>query len=117
MSRQTAWRNPTPCFSDHRDLEDLQWRAGCSPAGMTARTDALWISLPLIQACAPGEPRSPDADSGSPDAAPGMPDAAPTAPTIAADQLVFDSTRSSVNHEIFAMKPDGSGASRLTSDA
>lgn len=83
----------------------------------------MWISLLLFQACAPGEPRSPDAAPGSPDApsspdaTAGMPDAAPTAPTIAADQLVFDSTRISVNHEIFVMKTDGSSAARLTNDA
>jgi Tol biopolymer transport system component len=102
--------------SDDRDLKDFEWRAGCSTGVMTARADAIWISLLLIQACAPGEPHSPDAAAGSPDAAAGMPDT-PTAPTLAADQLVFDSTRSSVNHEIFVMKTDGSSASRLTNDA
>jgi Tol biopolymer transport system component len=40
----------------------------------------------------------------------------PPTPTLAVDELVLDSTRSSVNHEIFAMKTDGSGARRLTND-
>lgn len=40
----------------------------------------------------------------------------PAVPILAADQLVFDSDRAG-NHEIFVMKTDGSGATRLTSDA
>src|ERR1043165_1908684 len=84
---------------------------------MTARPAAMWISLLVIQACAPGEPHSIDAAADSTDAAATLPDTAPTAPTLAADQLVFDSTRGSGNHESFAMRTDGSGASRLTNDA
>jgi Tol biopolymer transport system component len=61
----------------------------------------------MAQTCSPGQPGG---DAGST-----MPDA-PSVPSLAADQLVFDSTRSSANHEIFAMKTDGSGAVRLTID-
>jgi TolB protein len=77
---------------------------------MAVRTLAIFVSLRVAQACSPGQP-------GSPDAGVVVPDASPPRPTLAADQLVFDSTRSSTNHEIFAMKTDGTGAVRLTTDA
>jgi Tol biopolymer transport system component len=74
---------------------------------MAVRTIAM-LSLSAAQACPPGQP-------GGPDAA--VPDASPPRPVLAADQLVFDSTRSSSNHEIFVMNSDGSRAIRLTDDA
>jgi TolB protein len=84
---------------------------------MTVRTIATLLFLAAIPACPRGQPGSPDAVIGAPDAAVGAPDARPATPMLAADQLVFDSTRSSVNHEIFVMKTDGSEAARLTTDA
>lgn len=75
---------------------------------VAARTIAM-LSLSALQACPTGQP-------GSPDATVVTPDAPPPKPTLAADQLVFDSTRSSSNHEIFVMKTDGSNATRLTID-
>ena len=79
------------------------------------------LFLLVIQACSPGQPGSADAtidipDATIPDATTGVPDATPAAPRLAANQLVFDSTRSSSNHEIFVMKTDGTGATRLTTD-
>ncbi|MFI4930070.1 MAG: TolB family protein [Burkholderiales bacterium] len=41
----------------------------------------------------------------------------PAGAPLAADQVVFDSTRASANREIFAMKTDGSGIQRLTSNS
>ena len=43
--------------------------------------------------------------------------ALPGAVSLARDQLLFDSTRASSNHEIFVMKTDGSGIQRLTNDS
>jgi len=81
---------------------------------MAVRTAALLL-LMAIEACSSGQPSSPDG-TGVPDAAADATDASPPVPTLAADQLVFDSTRSSSNHEIFVMKTDGSSAMRLTND-
>jgi TolB protein len=61
------------------------------------------------QACEPAQP-------GSPDATVTVPDIGPIRPALAANQIVFDATRSSVNHEIFVMNSDGSHATRLTTD-
>jgi len=74
---------------------------------IAVRTIAV-LSLSAAQSCPP--------PAGGPDAGT-VPDATPPRPTIAASQLVFDSTRSSTNHEIFVMNTDGTGAARLTSDA
>ncbi len=41
----------------------------------------------------------------------------PTVVALAADQLVFDSTRLSVNREIYVMKKDGTAITRLTNDS
>jgi Tol biopolymer transport system component len=41
----------------------------------------------------------------------------PAVATLATNQLVFDSTRLSTNREIYVMKTDGSGITRLTSNA
>src|SRR5437868_155735 len=85
--------------------------AGCTTGrSMTAIAvgTITMLSLSALQGCPPGQP-------GEPDAAVGIPDAVPR-PAIAADQLVFDSTRSSSNHEIFVMNRDGSSAARLTND-
>jgi len=45
--------------------------------------------------------------------------ASPATPatTLASNQLVFDSTRQSTNREIYAMKTDGTGITRLTNNA
>src|SRR6185503_1918769 len=95
-------------------IQQLRWRAGCSTAVMAVRTAALLL-LMAIEACSSGQPNSPDG-TGVPDAAADATDASPPVPTLAADQLVFDSTRSSSNHEICVMKTDGSSAMRLTND-
>jgi TolB protein len=79
---------------------------------MAVRTLSTLMFLTMSQTCAPGQPGSPDAPMAVPDASP---DARPV-PRLATDQLVFDSTRSSSNHEIFVMRTDGSGAIRLTTD-
>ena len=78
-------------------------------AGMAVRTIAMLLFLTVSQACPRDPPAGPDAGTEGPDAR--------ITPALAVDQLVFDSTRSTVNHEIFVMKTDGSSASRLTSDA
>jgi Tol biopolymer transport system component len=41
----------------------------------------------------------------------------PAGAPLAADQVAFDSTRASANREIFAMRTDGSGIQRLTSNS
>jgi TolB protein len=82
--------------------------------GMPVRTIAMLWFLLMIQACSQDHPESPDAATEVPDA---NPDVGPAAPRLAANQLVFDSTRSSVNHEIFVMNTDGSSVTRLTTDA
>src|SRR3954468_11431560 len=66
------------------------------------------------QACLSGPPGGADAGMAVPDAAL---DTSPPTPRLAANQLVFDSTRSSINHEIFVMKTDGTETTRLTIDA
>jgi TolB protein len=75
---------------------------------MAVRTLTMMTFLAVTQACPPDQP--------GPDAGMAGPDATPPRPTLAANQLVFDSTRSSSNHEIFVMKTDGTGATRLTTD-
>ena len=42
---------------------------------------------------------------------------ASTVTALATDQLVFDSTRLSANREIYVMKTDGTGVTRLTNNA
>ena len=76
---------------------------------MAVRILAVLAFSTAAQSCPPNPP--------APDAAVPVPDAAPPRATLAADQLVFDSTRAGTNHEIFAMKTDGSSAIRLTTDA
>lgn len=77
----------------------------------------LWF-LAMLDACSRDQPSSPDAATGVPDANPdASADANPPPPTLAANQVVFDATRSSVNHEIFVMNSDGTGVARLTTDA
>jgi Tol biopolymer transport system component len=77
---------------------------------MAVRSFAMLSFLVMAQPCGPGQPTSPDA-------AVALPDAGPVTPRLAIDQLVFDSTRGSVNHEIFVMQTDGTHAARLTTDA
>jgi Tol biopolymer transport system component len=83
---------------------------------MAVRIIAISLFLLRTQACSP-QPGSPDATVSVPGADASGLDAAPVTPRIDADQLVFDSTRSSTNHEIFVMKTDGTAATRLTTDA
>jgi TolB protein len=85
---------------------------GTLVAGMTVmpvRTIAMLLFLTVFQACSHDNPGSADATSS-------VPDTGSAPPRLAADQLVFDSTRSSANHEIFVMKTDGTSATRLTTD-
>lgn len=72
---------------------------------IAVRTIAV-LALSGAQSCPP--------PAGGPDAG-AAPDAPPR-PTLSTHQLVFDSTRSSANHEVFVMNDDGTSAVRLTDD-
>jgi Tol biopolymer transport system component len=75
---------------------------------MAARSIANLVFL-VIPACSQAQPSGADATTD-------VPDTNTPTPALAANQLVFDSTRSSSNHEIFVMKTDGTSAIRLTTD-
>jgi TolB protein len=76
---------------------------------MAVRTLTMLAFSVVAQPCSPGQP-------GDLDAGMTVPDAGRPTPRLATDQLVFDSTRSGTNHEIFVMNRDGTGAMRLTND-